>query len=73
LKDLAHLNKFSHTDILEVYHFVLNKWSPKSTHFPYKGMVARCKLAVMDFNQGQYLQQAFKTMQGDERYNVCFS
>ena len=72
LKDLAHLTKFSHTGILEVYHSVLNKWAPKSTHFSYRGMVARCKLAAIDFNQGQGLQQA-KTKQGDERYNVCFS
>ena len=72
LKDLVHLTKFSHTGILEVYHFVLNKWASKSTHFSYKGTVARCKLAAMDFNQGQDLQQA-KTKLGNERYNVCFS
>ena len=33
LKDMAHLTKFSHTGVLEVYHSVLNKWAPKSTHF----------------------------------------
>ena len=44
----------------------------KSTHFSYKGMVARCKLAAIDFNQGQKLEQA-KTMSGNKRFNVCFS
>ena len=72
LKDMAHLTKFSYTGVLEVYHSVLNKWAPKSTHFSYKGMVARCKLAAIDFNQGQKLEQA-KTMRGNKRFNVCFS
>ena len=35
-------------------------------------MVARCKLAAIDFNQGQKLEQA-KTMRGNKRFNVCFS
>ena len=35
-------------------------------------MVARCKLAATDFNQGQKLEQA-KTMSGNNRFNVCFS
>ena len=58
LKDLEHLTKFSHTGILEVYHSVMNKWVPKSTHFSFDGMVSRCKLAAIDFNSGQHLQQA---------------
>ena len=71
LKDMAHLTKFSHTGLLEVYHSVLNKWAPKSTHFSYKGMVAWCKLAAVDLNQGQKLEQA-KTMSGNKRFTVCF-
>ena len=35
-------------------------------------MVAQCKLAVIDFNQGQELEKA-KTMSGNKRFNVCFS
>ena len=35
-------------------------------------MVAQCKLAAIDFNQGETLEQA-KTKSGDDRYNVCFS
>ena len=72
LKDMLQLNKFSYTGILKVYHLMLPKWAPKSTHFSYKGMVAQCKLAAIDFNQGETLEQA-KTKSGDDRYNVCFS
>ena len=50
---------------------MINKWAPKSTHFSYKGMVARCKLAAIDFNKGETLEQA-KTKSGDYCY-VCFS
>ena len=39
LKDKVHLTQFSRTGVLEVYHSLLNKWAPKSTHFSYKGMV----------------------------------
>ena len=72
LKDMAHLAKFTHTGVLEVYHSVLNEWTPKNTHFPYKEMVARFKLAAIDFNQSQKLDQA-KTMSGNKRYSVYFS
>ena len=50
---------------------MLNKWAPKSTHFPYKGIVARCILAAINFNRGETLELA-KTKSGD-LYNVCFS
>ena len=68
---MVQLTKFSHTGSLEVYHSVLNKWAPESTHFFYKGMVARCKLAAIDFNQGEALEQA-KTKSGDDHYNIYF-
>ena len=71
LKDMFQLPKFSQTRILEEYHSVLNKWAPKSIHISYKGMVAWCKLAAINFNQGQTLEQA-KTKSGDDRYSVCF-
>ena len=67
-----HLIKLSNTGIFELYLSVLNKWAPKSTHFSYKGMVARCKLVAIDFNQGQKLEQA-KATSGNNRFNVCFS
>ena len=34
-------------------------------------MVAQCKLAAIDFNQGQKLEEA-KTTSGNNRFNVCF-
>ena len=55
LKDIVHLTKVSHTGVLEVYHSLLNKWAPKSTHFSYKGMIARTQLAAIDFNLGHNL------------------
>ena len=55
---MVQLTKFTHIEILEVYHSVLNKWAPKSAHFSYKGLVARCKLAGIDFKQGETLEQA---------------
>ena len=60
LKDKVHLTQFSRTGVLEVYHSLLNKWAPKSTHFSYKGMVAQCQLSAIDFNQIQNLEQAGK-------------
>ena len=68
---MVQLTKFSHTGILEVNHSVLHKWTPKSTHLSYKGMVARCKLAAIDFNQWETPEQP-KTKSGDDLYNVCF-
>ena len=35
-------------------------------------MTAWCKLAAINFNQGETLKQA-KTKSGDGRYNACFS
>ena len=35
INDLKHLTRFSYTASLEVYHSLLNKWVPKSTHFSY--------------------------------------
>ena len=43
-----------------------------NTYFSCKGIVARCQLAAINFNQGETLAQA-KTKSGDDLYNVCFS
>ena len=72
LKDFEHLNQFSHTGTLEVYHSLYNKWAPKRQHFSYAGMVSRTQLAIMDFNAGSKLKQA-KTKKGEERSNVAWS
>ena len=50
LSDLKHFTNFSHTRSLEVYHSTYNKKLPKSTHFSYQGMIARCQLAAIDFD-----------------------
>ena len=72
MNDLKYLTKFSHTTILEIYHALYNKWVPKNQHFCYLGMIARSQLAIMDFNEGNELENA--TIQaGEKSYNVCFS
>ena len=50
----------------------LHKLAPKSTHFSYKAMVTWCKLAAINSNQWETLEQA-NTKSGDDRYNVCLS
>ena len=72
LGDMKHLTNFSHTGMLEVYHTLYNKWIPKSTHFSFRGMVARSQLAAIDFNLGTDLKQA-TTGTGDKRYRVTSS
>ena len=72
LGDMKHLTNFSHTGMLEVYHSLYNKWIPKSTHFSFRGMVARSQLAAIDFNLETDLKQA-TTGTGDKRYRVTSS
>ena len=69
---MKHFTKFSHIGNLEVYHSLYNKWVPKSSHFSYRGMIARSQLAAIDFNSGSNLVQA-KTVQGNPRYNISYS
>ena len=52
LADMEYLTQFKYTGNLEVYHSVINKYSPKRLHFSLYGMIARTQLAVMDFNSG---------------------
>ena len=69
---MKHLTQFSHTETLQIYHALYNKWAPKSEHFSYLGMVIRSQLAVLDFNSGSGLEQA-RTRSKDKKYNIGFS
>ena len=71
LNDLTHLTKFCHTGVLEAYHSLYNKWTPKKQHFSYAGMITQSQLSMIDFNERSKLEQA-TTRQGDKRYNVIF-
>ena len=72
LNDLKYLTDFNHTDILEVYHSLYNKYSPKRLHFSYPDMIARAQLTVLDFNSGAGLAHR-KNKQGDLQYKHQFS
>ena len=72
LNDLKYLTKFAHTGILEIYHALYNKWTPKSQHFSYLRMITQSQLAIMDFKKGSELEHA-STKAGKKRYDVCFS
>ena len=54
INDLKHLTRFSHTGSLEVYHSLLNKWVPQSTHFSYEGMIVWSQIVAVDFSLGCY-------------------
>ena len=48
---MMHLIQFSRPGVLELYHFPLNKWAPKSTQLSYKDMIAQSQPAAINFNQ----------------------
>ena len=66
------MTKFAHTGSLEVYHCLLNKSVPKSTHFSYEEMIVRSQLAALDFNLGSVLEQK-RTKMGKECFDTAFS
>ena len=68
---MVHLIQFSRPGVLELYHFVLNKWAPKSTQLSYKGIVAQSQLAAINFNQIQNSEQV-KTKDGVNRTLFAF-
>ena len=72
LTDLTYLTRFCHTGVLEAYHSLYNKWTPKRQHFSYAGMITQSQLSMIDFNERSKLEQA-TTRQCDKRYNVIFS
>ena len=72
LKDSARLTQFCHTAVLEVDHALYNKWTPKQQHFSYVRMLTRSQLAVMDFNENIFWEQA-TTGEGGKCFNVTFS
>ena len=71
INDLKRLTRFSHTGSLEVYHSLLNKWVPKSTHFSNEGMIVRSQLAAVDFNLGSDLEQKTTKMR-KECFDTAF-
>ena len=72
INDLKHLTRFSHTGSLEVYHSLLNKWIPESTHFSYKGMIVRGQLVAINLNLGSDLEQKTTKME-KECFDTAFS
>ncbi|XP_078604037.1 uncharacterized protein LOC144877851 [Branchiostoma floridae x Branchiostoma japonicum] len=71
VKDMAHLTGFKHTGVLEVYHNMLTKYTPKRLHFPYLSMRGRLQLSVLDHNNNVFREQA-KTLEGDPRWSVVY-
>ena len=72
LADIKYLSKICHTENLEVFHSVLNKYCPRTLHFKLEGMIARTQLAVLDYNCGSNNTQA-TTKDGKRRYKQIFS
>ena len=68
---MKNLARFSYTGSLEVYHSLLNKWVPNSTHFSYEGMIIQTQPAAVDFNLGNDLEQK-TTKMGKECFDRHF-
>ena len=52
LKGLGKLTEFCHNGQIEVFHSLINKYSPKPQHFFTTSQYARHQLSVMDHNSG---------------------
>ena len=52
LKYLGKLTEFCHTGQIEVFHSLINKYSPKRQHFFTASQYARHQLSVTDHNSG---------------------
>ena len=72
LKDLVYLTDFGHTGGIEVCNSLYNKFCPKRLHLGWHGMVARTKLAVLDFISGSQCVQA-TTQENKNRFKLSFS
>ena len=70
--DLKYFGELRHTENLEVYHSVINKYCLKRLHFSMNGMIARTQLAVIDFNDSMCDEQA-TTAAGSLSYKQVFS
>ena len=55
LKDLSKLTEFCHTGQIEVFYFLINKYSPKRQHFFTVSQCARHQLSVVDHSSGTEL------------------
>ena len=71
VRDVAKLNSFCHTGMLEVFHSLLTKYCPKRQHFSYVGMCVRTQLAILDHNHNIERQQV-TTLEGQPRYKLEF-
>ncbi|XP_063072440.1 uncharacterized protein LOC134463131 [Engraulis encrasicolus] len=71
LKDVEKLSHHHQTSSLESFHSLIIRFAPKSTVFPFMGMLCRLYLASMHFNENSERGQA-RTSTGEAVYKIQY-
>lgn len=71
LDDIKQISPALQTYGVESFHSVINRFAPKAFPFSYRGIVARCTLSALHYNENAGRKQA-TTRNGDPRFQVVF-
>ncbi|XP_041367601.1 uncharacterized protein LOC121382155 isoform X2 [Gigantopelta aegis] len=71
LRDIPQLSPVYQTYALEVFHSVVNRFAPKSTHFFHSAMLTRMYLSALHYNENGNRPQDV-TLDGELKWQICY-